>query len=48
MLFSKKIKGQGLMEYALIISLVVIIVLVVVAIFGPAVGNMFSTIIPKI
>ncbi len=40
--------GQGLLEYALIISFVVIIVLVILTLLGPAVGNMFSTIIPKI
>ncbi len=40
--------GQGLVEYALIISFVVIIVIVILALLGPAVGNMFSQIIPKI
>jgi len=40
--------GQGLVEYALILALVAIIVLVVVALFGPAVGNMFSTVIQQI
>jgi Flp pilus assembly pilin Flp len=36
--------GQGLVEYALILGLVVIIVVVVVTILGPQVGNMFSSI----
>lgn len=40
--------GQGLVEYALILALVAIIVLVVLALFGPAVGNMFSSLIPQI
>ena len=40
--------GQGLVEYALILALVAIIVLVVVALFGPAVGNMFSTVIQQV
>lgn len=34
--------GQGLVEYALILGLVVIIVVVVVSLLGPQVGNMFS------
>lgn len=41
-------KGQGLVEYAMIMLLVALIVLVVVALFGPAVGNMYSTIVPNI
>ena len=41
-------KGQGLVEYAMIMLLVALIVLVVVALLGPAVGNMYSTIVPNI
>ena len=41
-------KGQGLVEYALIMLLVALIVLVVLAIFGPAVGNMYSNVITNI
>jgi pilus assembly protein Flp/PilA len=41
-------KGQGLVEYALILLLVALIVIVMLALFGPAVGNMFSTVIPRI
>lgn len=37
-----KNSGQGLVEYALILGLVVIIVVVVVSVLGPQVGNMFS------
>lgn len=37
--------GQGLVEYALIILLVGVVVIVLVALFGTAVGNMFSTVI---
>lgn len=40
--------GQGFMEYALIMMLVAIIVLVVLAILGPAVGNMFSNVVKGI
>lgn len=40
--------GQGLIEYALILMLVALIVIVVAAVFGPAIGNMFSNLIPQI
>lgn len=35
-------KGQGLVEYAMILVLVAVIVIVVVFLIGPAVGNMYS------
>jgi len=35
-------RGQGLVEYALIILLVVLVVIVVVTLLGPIVGNMLS------
>jgi pilus assembly protein Flp/PilA len=38
-------RGQGLVEYAVIIVLVAIIVIVLLALFGASVGNMFSNII---
>jgi Flp pilus assembly pilin Flp len=38
-------KGQGLMEYALVILLVGLAVIVLVALFGTAVGNMFSNVL---
>ena len=37
--------GQGLVEYALIILLVGIAAIVLVALFGSGVGNMFSNVI---
>lgn len=37
--------GQGLVEYALMIFLVGIVVIVILALFGAGVGNMFSNII---
>ncbi|MCG7853904.1 MAG: Flp family type IVb pilin [Methanosarcinaceae archaeon] len=45
MLFDRKEKGQGLVEYALILVLVAIVVIVILALLGPAVGNIFSTIV---
>lgn len=44
MLFSPKEKGQGLVEYAIILALVAIIVIAVMRILGPKIGNTFSTI----
>lgn len=44
MLFSKKEKGQGLVEYALILVLVAIVVIAVLTVMGPMIGNVFSTI----
>lgn len=40
--------GQGLVEYALIILLVALAVIVILALIGPAVGKMFSDLIPLI
>lgn len=37
--------GQGLVEYALILTLVAVIVLVVLALLGPSVGNLFSSVV---
>ena len=39
-----KEKGQGLVEYALILVLVAIVVIAVLMILGPIIGNVFSTI----
>jgi pilus assembly protein Flp/PilA len=44
MLFAAKEKGQGLVEYALILVLVAIVVIVVLALLGPVIGNVFSNI----
>ncbi|MEJ5313374.1 MULTISPECIES: pilus assembly protein [Anaerolinea] len=48
MLVAQRERGQGLLEYALIIILVAVIVLVVLALLGPAVGQMFSNVVQKI
>jgi len=37
-------EGQGLVEYALILVLVAIIVIAILAILGPQIGNVFSRI----
>lgn len=42
MLFLSQQDGQGLIEYALILVLVSITVILILAVLGPQVGNMFS------
>ncbi len=44
MLFAPKEKGQGLVEYALILVLVAIVVIAALMILGPVIGNTFSAI----
>ncbi len=44
MLFAPQEKGQGLVEYALILVLVAIVVIAALMILGPIIGNTFSTI----
>jgi pilus assembly protein Flp/PilA len=44
MLFSPKEKGQGLVEYALILVLVAIVVIAALMVLGPIIGNVFSKI----
>jgi pilus assembly protein Flp/PilA len=48
MLFLPREEGQGLVEYALILVLVAIVVIAVLILVGPAVGNVFSTIVNAI
>ena len=45
MLYMPREEGQGLVEYALIIVLVALVVIALIALFGPAVGNLFSNIV---
>ena len=42
------LKGQGLVEYALILVFVALIVIVVLAVFGVQLGETFSNIIEHI
>jgi pilus assembly protein Flp/PilA len=41
-------KGQGLVEYALILVLVAVVVIAILSLLGPAIGNVFSNIIENI
>ncbi len=38
-------KGQGLAEYAMILALIAVVVVLVLAILGPAVGNIYSNVL---
>ena len=44
MLFISKERGQGLVEYAIILAFVALVVISVVRLLGPRIGNTFSTI----
>ena len=44
MLFLPHEEGQGLVEYALILVLIAIVVIAVLLLLGPIVGNVFSQI----
>ena len=44
MLLSLKERGQGMVEYALILGLVAVVVIAALTIMGPLVRNVFSTI----
>lgn len=44
MLFAPNEKGQGLIEYAMILSGVAVIVVFVIRMLGPNIGNNYSTI----
>ena len=44
MMFSLKEKGQGMVEYALILVLVAVVVIAALSIMGPLVKNVFNTI----
>ena len=41
-------EGQGLVEYALILVLVAVVVIAILTLLGPAIGNVFSTIVSNI
>ncbi len=48
MLFAPKEKGQGLVEYALILVLVVVVVIVILALLGPAIAQIFSNVVEQV
>jgi len=48
MLYLPREDGQGLVEYALILALVAIIVIAILTLLGPQIGNVFSTIVTEL
>jgi len=44
MLFLQREEGQGLVEYALVLVLVAIVVIAILTLLGPQIGNVFSRI----
>lgn len=48
MLFLPREEGQGLVEYALILVLVAVVVIAILTLLGPTIGNVFSSIITRI
>lgn len=40
--------GQSMVEYALVLLLIAVIVIVVLALLGPAVANMFSSVVASV
>lgn len=44
MLFALQERGQGLVEYAIILAFVAIVVIAVMRLMGPKVGNVFSSV----
>jgi pilus assembly protein Flp/PilA len=45
MLFHRKERGQGMVEYALLIVLLAIVVVFMIEVMGTAVGGMYSSIV---
>jgi pilus assembly protein Flp/PilA len=45
--FRNREKGQGFIEYALILIIVAVLVIVVLALIGPQIGRMFSNVVPS-
>ena len=44
MLYAPKEKGQGLVEYALILVLIAVVVIAILVVLGPQIANVFSEI----
>ena len=42
MIYLPREEAQGIVEYALILVLVALAVIVILAVFGPAIGNLYS------
>ena len=47
-LYLPREEGQGLVEYALILVLIALVVIIILALLGPAVGNIFSNLVANV
>jgi Flp pilus assembly pilin Flp len=45
MLFLPREEGQGLTEYALLLAFVVLVVIIILQLLGPGIGNLYSNIV---
>jgi pilus assembly protein Flp/PilA len=45
LLFLHRENGQGLVEYALVLVLVAVVVIAILTLLGPQIGNVFSRIV---
>ena len=48
MLYAPRERGQGLVEYAFLLVLIAMIVIVALLILGPTIGNVFSNLNSKL
>ena len=44
MIYRPSERGQGLVEYALVLVLVAVVVIAILTLLGPAIGNVFSAV----
>lgn len=47
MLFIPREEGQGLLEYGMVIILTAIIVVAILLLLGPTIGNLYSTVMEE-
>jgi pilus assembly protein Flp/PilA len=48
MLYEPREEGQGLLEYAMILMLVAAVVILVLVLLGPTIGNFYSNVMANI
>jgi pilus assembly protein Flp/PilA len=48
MIYAPREEGQGLVEYAMILMSVALVVMLLVYVLGPIVGNMYSNVLVNI
>jgi pilus assembly protein Flp/PilA len=48
MLYLTRDEGQGLLEYALVLLLIAVVVVAILVLLGPQIGNLYSRVYPCI